>query len=147
MYPHVGEIRALLVKCLTLDAVPVLIARRIHYSTFAVYSKCGMIVHQTYNQLFPQSDEALATKLRDKTLLGYHDIRLGNQPDARLIKFVTVNLPMVAAEARKKFREHEDLLTAYADGAMEYEEFAARVLRRWRGENEDGVPPDDDPAP
>ena len=101
MYPHVGEIRALLVKCLTLDAVPVLIARRIHYSTFAVYSKCGMIVHQTYNQLFPQSDEALATKLRDKTLLGYHDIRLGNQPDARLIKFVTVNLPMVAAEARK----------------------------------------------
>lgn len=147
MYPHVEEIRELLVKSLALDAVPVLIARRIHFATFAVYSKCGVIVHQTYNQLIPQSDEVLAAKLRDKTLLGYHDIRLGNQPDARLVKFVTVNLPKVAAEARKKFHEHEDLLTAYADGAMEYEEFAARVLRRWRGENEDGPGGEIEPPP
>jgi hypothetical protein len=56
MYPHVKEIRELLVKCVALDTVPVLIARRIHYSTFAVYSKCGVMVHQTYNQLIPESD-------------------------------------------------------------------------------------------
>jgi hypothetical protein len=29
----------------------------------------------------------LAAKVRDKMLLGYHDVRLGNQPDARLVKF------------------------------------------------------------
>lgn len=138
MYPHVREIRELLVKCIALDAVPVLIARRIHFSTFVVYSKCGVIVHQTYNQLMPTSDAVLAGELRDKTLLGYHDIRLGNQPDARLVKFITVNLPKVAGEARAKFREYGDLLEAYADGSKEYEEFAGRVLRRWRGENEDG---------
>jgi hypothetical protein len=147
MYPHVDEIRELLVKCVALDAVPVLIARRIHFSTFAVYSKCGVIVHQTYNPLLPESDAALAGKLRDKTLLGYHDIRLGNQPDARLVKFITVNLPKVAAEARAKFRDYQDLIQAYADGSKEYEEFAGRVLRRWRGEDEDGVSDDVDVPP
>jgi hypothetical protein len=107
------------VKCVALDAVPVLVARRIHFSAFAVYSKCGVIVHQSYNQIIPQSDAPLAGQLRDKTLLGYHDIRLGNQPDARLVKFITVNVPKVAAEARAKFREYQDLLQAYADGSKE----------------------------
>jgi hypothetical protein len=106
--------------------------------TFAVLSKCGLIVHQTYNQLFPATDADTAAKVRDKTLLGYHDIKIGNMPDARLLKFVTVNLPAIAAEARQKFEDHQDLLEPYATGKMPYEEFAARVLRRDRGEDEDG---------
>ncbi len=40
--------------------------------------------------------------------------------------------------------DHIDLIEAYAGGAMEYEEFAARALRRWRGENEDGPYADPD---
>jgi len=147
MYPHDEDIHDLLRKCLALDAVPVLIARRIHFSTFAVFSKCGVIVHQTYNQLLPQAEAELAAKVRDKTLLGFHDVRLGNQPDARLVKFVTVNLPKVAAEARTKFQDHKDLLQAYAVGGMDYHEFAGRVLRRWRGENEDGPGGEIEPPP
>jgi len=115
-----------------------LIARRIHFSTFAVFSKCGLIIHQTYNQLFPESDADLAGKVRDKRLLGYHDVRLGNKPDPRLIKFVTQNLPNTAPWARAKFEEHKDLIEAYTTDQMQYEQFAARVLRRSRGENEDG---------
>jgi hypothetical protein len=138
MYPHVPEITETLQKCLALDAVPVLIARRIPFVTFAIFSKCGFIVHQTYNQLFPNTAATIAAQARDKTLLGYHDIRLGNAPDARLLKFAVVNLPNIASAARAKFEAHKDLLTRYAFGEITYEEFAARVLRRWRGENEDG---------
>jgi hypothetical protein len=138
MYPHVEEISETLSKCLALDAVPVFIARRIPYATFAVFSKCGFIFHQTYNQLFPASSAELAAKAKDKTLLGYHDIRLGNIPDARLIKFVTVNLPSIAAAARAKFDAHKDLLEPYANNEMRYDEFATRLLRRWRGQDEDG---------
>lgn len=138
MYPHVPEIKETLKKCVALNAVPVFIARRFPFVTFAVLSKCGLIIHQTYNQLFPAADAGTADKARDKNLLGYHDIRTGNMPDARLLKFITVNLPDIATEAREKFEDHKDLLEPYANGNMPYEEFAARVLRRDRGENEDG---------
>jgi hypothetical protein len=137
MYPHVQEILETLRKCLALDAVPVFIARRIPYVTFAILSKCGFIFHQTYNQLLPATAADLAAKVRDKTTLGYHDVRTGNEPDARLLKFVTVNLPKIAAEARTKFDSHKDLLESYASGGMPYDEFAARVIRRWRGQDED----------
>jgi hypothetical protein len=50
MYPDRKEVIDLLSKCLALDVVPVLIARRIQFSTL---NACGVIVHQTYNQLFP----------------------------------------------------------------------------------------------
>jgi hypothetical protein len=67
----------------------VLIARRIPFVTFTVLGKFGLIIHQTYNQLLPASEAALAVKVRDKMLLGYHDVRTTNQPDTRLLKFIT----------------------------------------------------------
>jgi hypothetical protein len=138
MYPHVDEIRETLRKCLLLDAVPVLIARRIPFVTFAVLGKCGVIIHQTYNQLMPASDAALAAKVRDKTLLGYHDVRTTNEPDARLIKFITKDLLSIAQVAREKFDRCSDLLWSFSFEGMTYEEFAGRTLRRFRGEDEDG---------
>jgi hypothetical protein len=137
-YPRRAEIRDLLSKCCYLDAVPVLIARRIPYVTFSVLSPCGVILHQTYNQLFPAADAALASQARDKRLLGYHDIRLGNQPDARLIKFIHENLPRVLPSARARFMRFKDLVQAYAAEEMSYPSFAARVRRREQGLPEDG---------
>jgi hypothetical protein len=145
MYPHVKEIRETLRKCLALDALPVFIARRIPFVTFAIMSRCGFIVHQTYNQLFPAAEAALGARVRDKTLLGFHDLRMSNEPDARLLKFVTINLSKIAKAARAKFEDHKDLLEPFTEGWMSYEEFAARVLRRSRGENEDGDFPEDAP--
>ena len=54
IYPDRKEVRDLLRKCVHVDAVPVLIARRIHYSTFSLLRHCGVLLHQTYNQLFPR---------------------------------------------------------------------------------------------
>src|SRR6266446_7420530 len=62
MYPHVPELIDTIRKCLALDAVPVLIARRIPFVTFAIFSRCGFIVHQTYNQLFPAAEAAVCTE-------------------------------------------------------------------------------------
>jgi hypothetical protein len=140
IYPGHKDIRDLLAKALTVDAVPVLIARRIPFVTFRLLSPCGLVIHQTYNQLFPWSETELAVKLREKTLLGYHDIRVGNDPDARLKKFLVTNLPKVLPEARSRFEQHRDLLDAYARGNMPYEEFAARVRRRQKGVDEDHDP-------
>lgn len=137
LYPQREEITELLQKCTAVDAVPVLIARRIHFSTFRVLNQCGVILHQTYNQLLPMSAAAIAAQARDKNMLGFHDIRLGNQPDDRLTKFLHDNLPAVLPEARDRFETYKDLLADYGNGVIAYEEFAARVRRRAQGVNED----------
>ena len=87
LYPNRPEIRDLLRKSLDLDTVPVLIARRLPFVTVHVLHPCGVLVHQTYNQLYPTADAELADLAKDKHLLGYHDIRVGNHPDARLSRF------------------------------------------------------------
>ncbi len=96
----------------------------------------GLIIHQTYNQLLPNVEAALAERASDKALLGYHDIRLGNAADPRMIRFIGQNLPAVAAEARAKYDVFKDLLDSFARGVMPYDEFAGRVRRRSRGEPE-----------
>jgi hypothetical protein len=140
MYPANKDIRELLSKAITVDAVPVLIARRVPFVTFRLLSPCGLIIHQTYNQLYPSSENEVAARLREKTLLGYHDIRVGNDPDPRLKKFIVTNLPQILPEARSRFEEYRDLLDSYARGNMPYEEFAARVRRRQQGVEEDHDP-------
>ena len=137
LYPDRNEIRELLLKCCALDVVPVLIARRIHFSTFSVLNPCGVIIHQTYNQLYPSSAHELAAKVKDKNLLGYHDVRVGNEPDARLQRFVHTNLPDLVVTARASFDRFKDLLFYYAHSIHSYKSFAARVKRRLRGEAED----------
>ena len=94
-------------------------------------------VGSDYNQRFAQADAELADNARHKDKLGYHDIRLGNVPDGRLMKFVRENLPRVLPEARQRFEENRDLLSAFASGGRDYEEFAARIRRRVGGTNED----------
>ncbi len=137
LYPDREEIAELLRKAVALDIVPVLVGRRIPFVTFKVLSRCGVLFHQTYNQLFAEADRELAELARNKNLLGYHDIRTGNQPDQRLLTFIGTNLPQILRGARDRFDEYKDLLGAFADGSMKYKEFSARVRRRSEGKNED----------
>ena len=131
-------------KALALDAVPILIARRIPFVTFHLLSPCGVLFHETYNQLYPEADAELATQARDKRLLGYHDIRVGNQPDARLRRFIIEHLPRLLPAAQEQFETYRDLLEGYVEGEHSYEAFAARVRRRQDGEPEDGF--EEEPA-
>jgi hypothetical protein len=112
-----------------------------------VLSPCGVLFHQTYTQLLPEADRELAELARDKNLLGYHDIRIGNQPDDRLLKFIGINLPRILPEARVRFDEYKDLLGVFGSGDIRYKEFAARARRRLEGRDEDSdwdVPEDID---
>jgi hypothetical protein len=130
-YPDRPDVRDFIWKCCTVNAVPVLIARRISYVLRSeVFEPCGVIIHQTYNQRYPRSGAELASHVRDKRLLGFHDVRVGNEPDARLVKFVHVNLPAVLPKARKKFDEHKDLLKAFGDRSLSYLDFHVALNTR-----------------
>ena len=137
LYPRKNQIVEMIGKSVELNCVPVLIGRRIPFVTFKILNTCGVVIHQTYNQLYPEAEGALADQARHKRLLGYHDIRTGNQPDERLRKFIGINLADVLPEARERFDEYKDLLDGFGNGAIAYEVFAARVRRRSQGQNED----------
>ena len=61
----------------------------------------------------PNAESELASKVRNKRLLGYHDVRCGNEPDARLRKFIANDLPKVMPEARARFDKYKDLHEEY----------------------------------
>jgi len=138
LYPDRDEVKDMLAKACALDAVPVLIARRIPFVTFHLLYPCGLVIWQTYRQRYPAADQALAAQAADKRLLGYFDIRVGNEPDVHLQRFIQQNLPDVLPRARERFEAYKDLLGAYSTGTMSYPAFAARVRRR-----QSGVPEDD----
>lgn len=137
LYPDSDEVKAVLRKAVALDCIPVLIARRLPFVTFKFLNACGGVVHQTYNQRLPSTDRKLADKARDKTLLGYHDIRTGNIPDQRPLTFIGTNLPKVLRNARSQFDDFKDLAGDFGNERIDYDEFAARVRRRSEGTNED----------
>ena len=143
IYPRHKILRDLLEKCCYLDAIPVLIARRIQYSTITVFQSCGLLIHETYNQRYPETEFELAQKAKDRTLLGYSDILLGNIPNQRLQRFIHETLPESLPKRRRRFDEFQDLLWKYAIEGMSYEEFARRVRRRRSGLPE----PEDDEFP
>jgi len=136
VYSQSDEVIQMVKKCCALDAVPVLIARRYSYEAFSILTECGVIVHQMYNQRYANHDADLANRVRDKRLLGYHDVRVGNDPDERLLKFVHVNLPLLMDWARAKFDEHRELLGEYVNTDMGYPEFVAKVRGRYKEERE-----------
>lgn len=135
-YSDREEVQELLAKCCALDAVPVLIVRRYAYEAYSVLTDCGVILHQMYNQRYANADVALALRVKDKRLLGYHDVRVGNDPDQRLTRFIETNLPKVLPAARGKFDEMKDTLAEYASKEISHGEFVARVRGR------DGEPPE-----
>lgn len=130
IYPGHKHTRALIEKALELDCVPVFIVRRYQYALFSVLYQCGVLLHQNFNQLLPEADHALAEQAKHKRLLGYHDIRTGNKPDKRLVKFITVTLPHKLPEARERFDKNKDLLEQFVEEFIDLEELTALLRQR-----------------
>ncbi|TIU36908.1 MAG: hypothetical protein E5W28_08000 [Mesorhizobium sp.] len=131
-------------KCTVLDCLPVFIARRIPFVTFKLLNTAGVLVHQTYNQLMPETAAEIVNLVRHKDMLGYHDIRLGNNPDTRLLKFITTDMMNVALEAREKFEHYKDLLAEFGSGIIPYHVFAAKIRRRSKGQKEENDWPEEE---
>ena len=100
IYPRSAEIKEMLWKCADINAIPVLVARRLLFITIRLLQMGGCLIHENYNQLYPTGDAALAAQVRNKYLLGYHDVRTGNEPDARMMRFMSELLPELVKKAK-----------------------------------------------
>lgn len=144
LYPDRAEVRELLYKAAEADTVPVLVGRRIPYVTFRLLWACGALVFENFNQLYPTSDATLAAEVQEKTNLGYHDVRVGADPNPRLFKFITETISAKAQQSRERFEQYRDLLGEFGSGEMDYASFAARIRRRENGQPEDFDEPEPD---
>jgi hypothetical protein len=144
LYPDSSEVKDLLWKCGDAGVVPVLIARRVPFITFRLLNLGGCLVHQNYGQLYAVADAELAGLVRDKNLLGYHDVRVGNEPDGRMTRFVHELLPDLVDDAKATFGSFRDLHRAYGKGEIPYTDWVRDILVRrgvWgerEGEDQEG---------
>ena len=115
IYPDSVEIWSAISKCCELDAVPVLVTRKLPYVTYLLFRNIGMLGYQTHFQFFHPAVAPELARVIAKDGLGYKDIRCINQPDAHILNFFGTVLPKVAVDFQTRFRKHRNLLLQFAD--------------------------------
>jgi hypothetical protein len=135
-YPHEHFLKELIVKSAELNAAPVLVARRIHYTTITNFLQpAGIIAHETLFQYFPADQEVLAASARDKNLLGFTDIRAEEIPHPRTMNFFSGALPKVADYMTKRWQKNKAALLDFANGEINlpqlYTEIGSPAGGKW----------------
>jgi hypothetical protein len=105
IYPHHDMISELIVKAADLGAIPVLIARRLHYTSMTnLLEPAGIIAHETYHQYYPADRAELAEKVKHKRSLGFTDVLPADAPHPRTVKFFTTTLPTIVDRMAARWR-------------------------------------------
>jgi hypothetical protein len=120
MYLNDEDIKDLIIKSHELDAMPVLIGRRFHYTTRTnLLEPGGIIAHETFLQYYPADQAAVAAQVQDKTLLGFTDVTSVEEPHERTTKFLTSILPKIITPMAAKWKTNRDSLLSYARGEIQ----------------------------
>jgi len=133
LYPRSKEVREMLWKCGDVGAVPILIARRLPFVTIRLLQMGGCLIHENYNQLYPEADAQLAEKVSGRDSLGCHDVRVGNEPDGRMLRFFGELLPRLVKDVRPTFLKFREVHRAYGKGEIRYPEWLKELRKGGRG--------------
>jgi len=115
IYPHAESLRELIIKAAHQKAIPVLVARRLHYTTRTNFLEpAGIIAHESYFQYYPADKAALAAEVRHKRSLGFTDVVASEEPHPRTIKFFSEILPRIVDEMATRWNRNKSALLEYA---------------------------------
>lgn len=121
IYPSSALMKDLVRKALVADMTPILIARRLPFITkVALCAPAGIIAHETYRQLYPNTPygHSLAVTVTKTRGLGYADVLVSEDPLPRTVDFFERNLPGLLVTASAKFQANRPALSAWVDGDM-----------------------------
>jgi hypothetical protein len=119
IYPHHEVIKQLIIKADDLNAVPLFIARRIHYTALSnLLQPAGIIAHETYFQYYPSDQAQLAAKVSHKRSLGFTDVVATDVPHERTVRFFETILPSLVSTMAQRWRRNRTSLRRYADGKI-----------------------------
>jgi hypothetical protein len=115
IYPESSRIWTMVKKCLQIDALPFLVARKLPYVTLTIFSHLGIMGYQIHNQYFSPLVASLLTDIRHTDSLGYKDVSTSdpNQSHPSLLKFLQV-LPKKLPTWRATWDDKKELLHTFA---------------------------------
>lgn len=137
IYPRSDAIVNLIIKSFEMDITPVLIARRIHYSTRTnLLEPAGIIAHESLHQYYPPEQSELVEKIKHKRMLGFTDIRASEEPENRTVKFFREDLPKLAPHMSVIWNRNKNFLYQYAKHeinlAQLYSEIGSPAGGKWQ---------------
>ena len=123
IYPSSDNIKTIVRKAIAADCTPIIIARRMPFITKnGLCAPAGIIAHETYHQLYPETDNAraLAELARQKRGLGYSDIKVSEEPLDRTRNFFHNSFPKIAQRAAELFQTNKEPLSLWANGEISW---------------------------
>jgi hypothetical protein len=135
-YPHQTLIKELIIKADALDALPVLIVRRLHYTTRTNFLEpAGIIAHESLLQYYPADQAALAERVKHARNLGFTDVTATEEPHARTRRFFSELLPALVPRMAASWFANRNALVAYAKDELNlaqlYTEIASPAGGKW----------------
>lgn len=116
IYPSNKDFIKALQTALDTDSLLVYIARK-HHPIMHIFRCAGIITHDTKHQIYPESEYHFALKIRDKNLVGFHDIAICGYEDKRLNDynrsldtFFKDHLMVTSVKSRKAFNQSKAYL-------------------------------------
>jgi len=101
-------------RALRIDALPVLVTRKIVYPSYYVFREIGLLAFQVHFQFFPPKLETRVGEIRHKDGLGFSDIRCSDEAPPALVRYFAEHLPRLAPGALERFLSRKDILSRYA---------------------------------
>ncbi len=93
MAPWSQEVWGLIGKAIRHDALPVLICRKVLYPLFLLFKQIGGLAFPMHAQVFPEDFTDWLAPIKHRDGLGFADIRFGDDPPSRLVRFLSVTVP------------------------------------------------------
>lgn len=119
-YPQHEHIKSLLRKSINYNLLPILIARKVHYTTFRLFSAIGALAFQTHFQIISAkySDDLADAKHVDG--LGFADIRFTDEPLPHILKYFAKQLPKLVPAFWDRFNANRSLIELYCNDSISY---------------------------
>jgi hypothetical protein len=149
IYPDHVIIKELIIKSSDLQMIPVLIARRLHYTTRNnLLYPAGIMAHESLYQYYPADHADLAAQVRHARNLGFTDVLAVEEPHARTQRFFGELLPGLAAPMAAKWNKHQSALVAFANEEIKlhelYREIDSPAASSWSADDDGPTPADFD---
>jgi hypothetical protein len=148
LYPGHGLIKSTIIGACDLGCTPVLIQRRLHYTTITnLLRPAGIIAHESYFQYYPTDKAEIAAAVKSRRSLGFTDVIATEEPHSRTIKFFNDTLPKIVDQMTERWNRNKNALLAYANGeihlAQLYNAIGSPAAGKWQERDDEDTPPDD----
>jgi hypothetical protein len=116
LYPANPRIWPMLSKCVEIDAVPVLVTRKVAFLTRQLFTAIGVLRLEFHRQVFSQLVASQLEGIRHTDLLGYKDvIALPSKAHPTVVKFASEVVPRYLESYSAKWKEQRERVRRYAD--------------------------------